>query len=131
MTHFQCPCWLQCPGPDRTFPPSIIPLMQCGCPLAEKHPQSIMFPPPCLMVGMVFLGSFLFLQTRRVELIQKSWIVVSSDHNTFTQFSSDSLANFRPFHMLSLAGGTLRALQGFSPSRCSVSLTISSRVVLG
>jgi len=38
--------------------------------------------------GMVFLGSwaaFLLLQTRRVE----------SDHNTFTQFSSESLANFR------------------------------------
>ena len=26
-------------------------------PLAEKQPQSILFPPPCLMVGMVFLGS--------------------------------------------------------------------------
>ncbi len=34
--------------------PSIVPLMRCSCPvpLAEKHPQSIMFPPPCLMVGM-------------------------------------------------------------------------------
>ena len=41
-------------------------------PLAEKHPQSIRFPPPCFTVGMVFLGlysSFLFLQTRRVELM--------------------------------------------------------------
>ncbi len=29
---------------------SIVPLMRCSCPvpLAEKHPQSIMFPPPCL-----------------------------------------------------------------------------------
>ncbi len=38
--------------------PFIVPLMRCSCPvpLAEKHPQSIMFPPPCLTVGMVFLG---------------------------------------------------------------------------
>ena len=33
-------------------------------PLAEKHDQSIRFPPPCFTVGMVFLGlhsAFLFL----------------------------------------------------------------------
>ncbi len=84
------------PWPWRYMAPSIVPLMRCSCPvlLAEKHPQSIMFPPPCLTVGMVFLGSFLLLQTRRVELMPKSWILVSSDHNTFTQFSSESLANF-------------------------------------
>ena len=38
-----------------------------SCPLAEKHPQSIRFPPPCFTVGMVFLelySAFLFLQTR-------------------------------------------------------------------
>ncbi len=46
-THFQCPVWLQCPGPDSSMP----------CPLSRKTPQSIMFPPPCLTVGMVFLGS--------------------------------------------------------------------------
>ncbi len=35
----------------------------------------------------------------------KSWILVSSDHNTFTQFSSESLANFRrAVHVLSWAG---------------------------
>ncbi len=50
-THFQCPGWLQYPGPD-------IPLMRCSCPvpLAEKHPQSIMFPPPCLTVGWCSWG---------------------------------------------------------------------------
>ncbi|KAK6305180.1 hypothetical protein J4Q44_G00239600 [Coregonus suidteri] len=113
-----------------------------------------MFPPPCLMVGMVFLGSyaaFLLLQTRRVELMPKSSILVSSDHNTFTQFSSESfkcsLANFRrPCICVFLSRGTLRALQDFSHSRRSVlpivflvtmvpaalrSLTRSSRVVLG
>src|SRR4029434_9389082 len=40
--------------------PSIVPSMQWSrpVPLAEKQPQSIMFPPPCLTVGMVFLGSY-------------------------------------------------------------------------
>ncbi len=38
------------PWPWRDMTPSIVPLMRCSCPvpLAEKHPQSIMFPPPCL-----------------------------------------------------------------------------------
>ncbi len=128
------------------------PLMRCSCPvpLAEKHPKTIMFPPPCLKVGMMFLGSqaaFLLLQTHRDELMPKSWILVSSDHNTFTQFSSESLANFRRACTCAfLSKGTLRALQDFSPSRRSVlpivflvtmipdalrSLTSSSRVVLG
>ncbi len=72
---------------------------------------------------------------------------LSSDHNTFTQFSSESLANFRRACTSAfLSRGTLRALQDFSPSRRSVlpivflvtmvpaalrSLTRSSRVVLG
>ncbi len=124
--------------------------VQLSCPLNRKTPQSIMFPPPCLTVGMVFLGSwaaFLLLQTRRVELMPKSLILVSSDHNTFTQFSSESLANFRRACTCAfLSRGTLRALQNFSPSQRSVlpivflvtmvpvalrSLTRSSRVVLG
>ncbi len=46
------------PWPWRYMAPSIVPLMRCSCPvpLAENTP-SIMFPPPCLTVGMVFLGS--------------------------------------------------------------------------
>ncbi len=50
-THFQCPdgTW---PWPWRYMTPSIVPLKRC-----RKTPQSIMFPPPCLTVGMVFLGS--------------------------------------------------------------------------
>ncbi len=48
---------------------------------------------------------FLLLQRRWVELMPKSWILVSSDHNTFTQFS-ELLANFRrAVHVLSWAGG--------------------------
>ncbi len=37
----------------RYTAPSIVSLMQCSCPvpLAEKHPQSIMFPPSCLTLG--------------------------------------------------------------------------------
>ncbi len=118
------------PWPWRYMAPSIVPLMQCSCsvPLTEKHPQSIMFPPPCLTVGMVFLGSwvaFLLLQTRRVELMPKSSILVSSDHNTFTLFSSESficsLANFRRACTCAfLSRGTLQVLQDFSPSRHSV-----------
>ncbi len=38
-------------------PPSLLMWCSCPVPLAEKHPQRIMFPPPCLTVGMVFLGS--------------------------------------------------------------------------
>ena len=34
----------------------ILPSIRCPVPLAEKHPQSIRFPPPCFTVGMVFLG---------------------------------------------------------------------------
>ena len=81
--------------------PFILP-SSCPVPLAEKHPQSICFPPACFTVGMVFLGlysAFLFLLTRRVELMPNSSILVSSDHITFSQASSGSsrcsLANFR------------------------------------
>ncbi len=123
--------------PWRYMAPSIVPYpfdaVQLSCPLcrkAEKHPQSIMSPPPCLTVGMVFLWSlavFLLLQTRQVELMPKSWI-------------------FRLQTCAFLSRGTLRAPQDFSPSRRSVlpivflvtmvpaalrSLTRSSRVVLG
>ncbi len=99
LTHFQCPSWLQWPGPDVHGPVHRpFDVVQLCCPFSRKTPQSIMFPPPCLTVGMVFLGSqaaFLLLQTQWVELMPKSWILVSSDQNTFTQFPSESLANFR------------------------------------
>ena len=62
-------------------------------PFAEKQPQSMMFPPPCFTVGMVFFGcnsAFFVLQTRRVEFLPKSYILVSSDHMTFSKSSSGS-----------------------------------------
>ncbi len=50
---FSMPWLASMPWPWRYIVPSIIPLMRSSCPvpLAEKHPQSIMFPPPCLRVG--------------------------------------------------------------------------------
>ncbi len=76
-THFQYPGWLQCPGTEGTWPHPSSFWLWCSCPvsLAENTPQSITFPPPCLTVEMLFLGSFL-LQTWRVELMPKSLILV-------------------------------------------------------
>ncbi len=59
----------------------------------------------------------------------KSSILVSSDHNSFTHFSSESLrcllANFRRACTCAfLSRGTLRVLQDFSPSRRSVLPTV-------
>lgn len=61
------------PKISQYTPPVILSLMQCTRPVpcAEKHPQSMMLPPPCFTVGVVFFGlysSFFFLQTRLVEL---------------------------------------------------------------
>ena len=123
-------------------------------PLAEKQPQSMMFPPPCFTVGMVFFGcnsAFFLLPTRRVEFLPKSSILVSSDHMTFSQSSSGSskcsLANFRrAWTCTGLSRGTRLALQDLSPWQRSVllmvafvtlvpalcrSFTRSPRVVLG
>src|SRR4029434_720525 len=118
------------PNIPRYMAPSIAPLMQWSrpVPLAEKQPQSIMFPPPCLTVVMVFLGSysaFFPLQTRQVELMPKSLILVSSDHITFSQSSLKSfkcpLANFRqPCTCAFLCRGTLRGLQYCKPLQRSV-----------
>ena len=78
------------PRISRYMAPFILPSIRWSRPdpLAEKHPQSIRFPPPCFTVGMVLLGlysAFLFLQTRRVELMPNSYILVSSDHITFSK----------------------------------------------
>ncbi len=89
---------------SRYMAPFILSFTQISRPgpFAEKQPQSMMFPPPCFTVGMVFFGcnsAFFLLQTRQVEFLPKSSILVSSDHMTFSQSSSGSskcsLANFR------------------------------------
>ena len=59
------------------FAPFIFPsiLTSLSVPAAEKHPHSMMLPPPCFTVGMV-PGSF---QTWRLAFRPKSSILVSSD----------------------------------------------------
>ncbi len=119
--------------------PSILPSIRCSrpVPFAEKHPQSMMFPTPCFTVGMEFLGlhSSFFLQTRRVEFIPKSYILVSSDHMTFSHASSGSsrwsLADFRwAWTCAGLSRGTLQVLQDFSPWRCSMLLMVTVETVV-
>ncbi len=89
---------------SRYMAPCILSFTQISRPgpFSEKQPQSMMFPPPCFTVGMVLFGcnsAFFLLQTRQVEFLPKSYILVSSDDMTFSQSSSGSskcsLANFR------------------------------------
>ncbi len=88
---------------SRYMAPSILLSIRCSCPVnfAEKHPQSMMFPPPCFTVGMVFLGLYL-------DFIPKSSILVSSDHMTFSHLDHpDGLwqTSDGPGHVLAWAGG--------------------------
>ncbi len=117
--------------------------VQLSYPLSRKTPPNYNVSTSMFDGGDGVLGVIL-LQTRQVELMPKSWILVPSDHNTFTQFSSESLENFRRACTCAfLSRGTLRALQDFS--LCGIlcyqlfsmvpaslrSLTRSLRVVLG
>ncbi len=115
-----------------TWPHSFFPLHRSVVlvPLQKKQPQSMMFPPPCFTVGMVFFGCNFLLQTRQVEFLPKSSILVSSDHMTFSQSSSGSskcsLANFRrAWTCTGLSRGTRLALQDLSPWRRSVLLMVA------
>ncbi len=61
---------------SRYMAPLILSFTQISRPgpFAEKQPQSMMFPPPCFTVGMVFFGcnsAFFLLQTRQVEFLPK------------------------------------------------------------
>ncbi len=76
------------------------------------------------------MAAFLLLQTQQVELRAKSWTLVSSDHNTFTQFSSESLANFRRACTAGRSALVIVLLVAMIPA-ASRSFTRSSRVVLG
>src|SRR4029434_1621550 len=86
-------------------------------PLAEKQPQSRMFPPQCLTVGMVFLGSysaFFHLQTRQVDAKELHFGLICPHPVSQSSLESFkcSLANFRwPCTCASLSRGTLRILQ--------------------
>ncbi len=97
--------------------------VQSSCPLCRKAPPKDDVSTPMLHSWDGVLGlysSFFFLQTRRVEFIPKSYILVSSDHMTFSHTSSGSsrwsLANFRrAWTCAGLSRGTLCALQDFNP----------------
>ncbi len=137
MFHLQCPCWWKrfSLKISRYMAPFILSFTQISRPgpFEEKQPQSMMFPPPCFTVGMVFFGcnsAFFLLQTRQVEFLPKSSILVSPDHMTFSQSSSGSskcsLANFRrAWTCTGLSRGTSLALQDLSPWRRSVLLMVA------
>ncbi len=156
--HLQCPCWwkevftqnLTIHGPIHSFLYTDQSSWSLCRKTAPKHDVST----PCFTVGMVFFGcnsAFFLLQTRQVEFLPKSSILVSSDHMTFSQSSSGSSkcsrANFRwAWTCTGLSRGTRLALQDLSPWRRSVllmvafvtlvpalcrSFTRSPRVVLG
>ena len=91
--------------------PFILPSMRGSrpVPLAEKHPLSIMFPPPCLTVGMVFLGLssvFLFLQHS-----ESSWCQRARFWSNLTRSPSLNPSGVHwqtsdmPVHVYSSAGG--------------------------
>ncbi len=97
-------------------------------PFAEKHPQSMMFPPHSSRLGCV-LG-FLLILLLPPNTASGVYILVSSDHMTFSHASSGSsrwyLANFRrAWTCAVLSRETLRTLQDVNSWRCSV-LLISS-----
>ncbi len=107
---------------SRYMAPFILSFTQISRPgpFAEKQPQSMIFPPPCFTVGMVFFGcnsAFFLLQTRQVEFLPKSSILVSSDHMTFSQSSSGSskcsLANGTGLDMYWLKQGDTSGTAGF------------------
>ena len=60
-SHFQYPGWgNEVLTQDLTVYGTVhhpFDAVKLSCPLSRKTPQSIMFPPLCLTVGMVFLGS--------------------------------------------------------------------------
>ncbi len=136
-----------------TWPHSFFPLHRSvrPGPFAEKQPQSMMFPPPMLHSRYGVLWMQLSILSPPNTFLPKSYILVSSDHMTFSQSSSGSskcsLANFRrAWTCTGLSRGTRLALQDLSPWRRSVllmvafvtlvpalcrSLTRSPRVVLG
>ncbi len=121
--HLQCPCWwkevfsqnLTIHGPFHSFLYTDQSSWSLCRKTAPKHDVST----PMLH------SRFFLLQTRQVEFLPKSYILVSSDHMTFSQSSSGSskcsLAHFRwAWTCTGLSRGTRLALQDLSPWRRSV-----------
>ncbi len=66
-------------------------------PAAEKHPHSMMLPPPCFTFGTILDRWWAvpgFLHTYRLELRPKSYILVSSDQRILQVFVSKLHAGF-------------------------------------
>ena len=132
-THFQCTHWGKVVV-AQNFPlhgPIHPPLntVKSSCPLSWETPPKHKVSISMLHSGDGVLGVVLLLQTRRVELMPNSSILVSSDHITFSQASSGSsrcsLANFRwACACAFFSRGTLLVQQDFNPSRCSVLLMV-------
>ncbi len=79
-------------------------------PAAEKHPHSMMLPPPCFTVGTVLDRLWAvpgFLHTYRLELRPKSSILVSSDQRIL--FVTILESSMRAFMCLALRRGFRRA----------------------
>ncbi len=96
--------------------------VQLSCPLSRKtskhNVSTSMFDGGDVVIGVI--GS-IPPPPNTASWCQRAGFWSQSDHNTFTQFSSESLANFRRACTCAfLSRGTLRVLQDFSPSRCSV-----------
>src|SRR4029434_6977043 len=115
------------PNIPRYMATSIVTSMQWSrtVPLEEKQPQSIMFPPQCLPVGMVFIFSLLPPPNAasRVDAKELDFGLICPHPVSQSSLESFkcSLANFRrPCTCASLSRGTLRVLQYFKPLRRSV-----------
>ncbi len=130
-THFQCPGW-----ENGTWPcPSSLwcSAVQLSCPLSRKTPpkhnvSTSMFDGGDGVLGVI--GSIPPPPNTAswVDAKELDFGLIWPQH--FTQFSSESLANFRRACTCTFLGrGTLRALQDFSPSRRSV-LPISFLVTM-
>ncbi len=124
---FSMPWLASMPWPWRYMALSIVYLMRCSCPvsLAEKAKHNVS--------TSMFDGGWWCSwghgqhssSSKHGELIwcQRAgfWSHLTKHLVTNTQFSSESLANFRRACTCAfLSRGTLRALQDFSPSWCSV-----------
>jgi len=129
--------------------PVILSLIQCSRPVPCA--ESMMLPPPCFTVGMVFLGwySSFLLPPNTVSgiMTQKFYFGLIWPHDFLPLFSKWSLVNLRrALTCADLSRGNFCAIHHFKPLRLSVlptvtlemvvpaffrSLTCSSCVVLG
>ncbi len=131
-THLQCSYWgKEVVGQNLAIHGLIHPAIntvQSSWSLCRKAPPKHDVFTPMLHGWDGVLGIVLILLLPLNKA--KSYILVSSDHMTFSHASSGSsrwsLANFRrAWTCAGLSRGTLRALPDFNPWRCSVLLMVT------